>query len=121
MSKKKDTEILTFYRRQLEAMRSRTQDNMVRLLSGGFSVDEVMGILDSLGPQLKSPPHYPVRVIMKLAGKLGTSVPQARLLWDYLEKAKLISYSCTFEAEEENQNKTSLEINHTADLSTATA
>ncbi len=120
MSEKKEKEILTFYRRQLEAMRSRTRDNMVRLLSGGFSVDEVMGIMDSLGPQLKSPPHYPMRVIMELAGKLGTSVPQARVLWDYLEKAKLISYSCAFEAEDENNNKTSLEVNSDADLSTDT-
>lgn len=117
MSKKKEKEILTFYRRQLESMRSRTRDNMVRLLSGGFSLDEVMEVMDSLGPQLKTPPHYPMRVIMKLADKLGTSVPQARYLWDYLEKAKLINYSCTFEAQQENQNNTSLEINHAADFS----
>ncbi len=101
-------------------MRSRTRDNMVRLLSDGFSLDEVMGVLDSLGPLLKTPPHYPMRVIMELADKLGTSVPQARYLWDYLEKAKLINYSCTFEAQQENHNKTSLEINRAADLSTAT-
>ncbi len=117
MSNKKEKEVLTFYRRQLEAMRSRTRDTMVRLLSGGFSVDEVLGTLDSLGPQLKSPPHYPMRVIMELADKLGTSVPQARLLWDYLEKAKLINYSCTFEAKDDNN--TSLEVNRAASLSSA--
>ena len=119
MSKKKDKEILTFYRRQLESMRSRTRDNMVRLLSGGSSLDEVMEVMDSLGPELKNPPHYPMRVIMEIADKLGTSVPQARFLWDYLEKAKLINYSCIFEAQQANQNQTSLEVNRAADLSTA--
>jgi predicted ArsR family transcriptional regulator len=86
-----------------------------------MSQDQVLEILQSLGRQLQIPPHYPVRLISELADELGISFSQARRLRDFLEKENLIRYNCSFEAENEDQNKTVLEINSSRDFSPAFA
>ena len=85
------------------------------------TIVQVLNILESLGKRLHSPPHYPMRPIMELAGKLGIPVSQARSILDFLEKENLVRYSCAFEAEDEGQNKTAFTINPIPGFSTVFA
>jgi DNA-binding MarR family transcriptional regulator len=111
--------LLTNCRKKLQALLFCTQGKMAQKLSGGMPLDQVLKILESLGGQLQTPPHFPMRLVMELADKLEISVPQARRLLNFLEKENLIRYSFTFEAEDENQNKTDLKIIPSPDLSAA--
>jgi len=107
---KKKKETLSGLRKRIQTLRLCTRGRIIQKLSGGISPDQLLEILQSLGRQLETPPHYPVR-------ELGISYSQARRLKDFLEKEDLIRYSCSFEAKNEDQNKTILEINSTRDLS----
>lgn len=114
---KKKKEPLSGLRKRIQTLRLCTRGRIIQKLSGGMSQDQLLEILQSLGRQLQTPPHYPVRLVRELADKLGISYSQARRLKDFLEKEDLIRYSCSFEAENEDQNKTVLEINSTRDFS----
>lgn len=94
-----------------------TRGRIIEKLSGGISLDQLLVILRSLGRQLQNPPHYPVRLIRELAQELGIPFSQAQQLGNFLEKENLIYYSCAFEAKNEEQNKTVLEVNSVPGLS----
>ena len=112
-----EKDLLACCRKQLEALLVYTRDRMVRKLSGGVGLDQVLETLQSLGGALRTPPHYPMRLVTELAAELGISIPQARQLWNFLVKENLVLYTCTFEAEDEKQNETLLEINPLPELS----
>ena len=105
-------EEITNLRNRLNILGLSIQDITVRKLSGGVPQDRVLEVLDSLKTTVQSPPHYPMRLVEKLAGKLEISMSQARRLLDFLKKENLVSYSCKFEAESDSQRETVLEVNY---------
>ena len=105
---KPEKDLLASSRKQLETLLFVTRNKIVINITGGVSLDQVLRAIKSLGRQLKNPPHYPMRAVVELAGKLEIPIFRAMRLWNFLEKENLIRYSCIFEAE--SQNKTILEI-----------
>jgi hypothetical protein len=77
----------------------------------GVPLKKLIEIIKLLQVELQAPSHDPSRLKNKLALKLKIPVSQAKKLVEFLEQARVISYSCIFEAAKgENNNWTIIEI-----------